>query len=601
MIKKNVIVIPFYENIGLLENCLVSIQENADFSNLSVVLVDDYSSTKFNPDYTWIDKIIRLKERSGFTKAVNNGLKYCFEEGAENVILLNSDMELLKGAIEPLVNYTYQNKYAGIVGGIELSMDDNTKVINAGTNPPYKNGKLTNLLDLIREDDLNNQKYNQLEALEWVSFGIVLITARCYKSIGNLDEQFLNYFSDTDYCHRARLKNFEIWLNPESRVYHKKHQTTKINLNKNLMKLQADREAYYNKWLPNVQYEKNDRYWNIHISASLKNWCPKVLPHFDPSIPLINNFPSIKEGVESRQSDLDLLKSFENWDNCSTEDKRIIRNLYLDGFLFLEQHYFHKEAAVFMDGSPLLVLSPHADDIALSIGGLMLSRRKTNNKTRICTFFNDSNYTIPAFNDLSKSETSFLRAVEETYYTSYIKADSQIFSLPDRLVREPNASIYLAKHADVNKKLVNEAKNLLIKRVQYYDNCFILCPLAAGLMEDHVVITTAICELISEGIIPKERVYVYDDIPYATTPENVNKGLEIFLDFGFQLKPQIYDVSVWFEQKRELLNIYKTQMEDYLFDRADISGLDLIKDLKGEDVENWRRGERIWTITRVNE
>jgi GT2 family glycosyltransferase len=601
MLKKNVIVIPYYENIDLLEKCLISIEKNANLDNLSVVLVDDCSATNFHPNYSWLEKIIRLKERSGFTKAVNRGLEYSFNKGADNVILLNSDMELLPGAIEHLIAYSKLNKHAGLVGGIEISMDDSSVIINAGTRPIYKNGKLTNLLDLIRADDFKNQKYNQLEPLEWVSFGIVLITKLCYEAVGNLDEQFLNYFSDTDYCHRAQLENFEVWLNPASKVYHKKHQTTKLYLNKNLMKLQVDREAYYNKWLPHIPYEKNDRYWNIHINSSLKNWYPKILPHFDSSIPFISEYSPIKEEVEKRKSDLILLSTFDNWDNCSIETKRAIRNLYLDGFLFLQQRFFHEGATIFMDGHPLVALSPHADDIALSIGGLMLSRRRTENKTRICTFFNDSNYTVSAFHGLSKSDVSFLRAVEETFYTSYITAQSQIFDLPDKLVREPNRSIYLNAPHEVNAELVERAKEIILEKVVYFEECFVLCPLGAGLMEDHVIIATAICELMQENIIPPQRVFVYDDIPYATTPENINKGLSIFSNFGFQLAPRIYDVTPWFEQKRELLNVYKTQMEDYLFDRTDISGLNLIKIKKGEDVENWRRAERVWTITRADE
>jgi len=392
------VIIPYYENIDLLENCLDSIQKHPSGNNISVVLVDDCSNTPmdFN-NYPIVENVLRLTERSGFTKAVNAGMKYCFENNAESVILLNSDMEVCVGTFDELIAFSQQNKNAGLVGGMELSMIDPSKIINAGTRPLYKNGKLVNLLDIIRQGEISDDEYTKAEPLDWVSFGIVLITKECYEKVGPMDPQFLNYFSDTDFCHRARLENFEIWFNPRSKVFHKQHQTTKIHIKKNLMKLQEDRERYYSKWLPAVHYERNDRYWNTTIKSNLKNWFPKVLPHYIPSTPFINQFSPLKENYIERQADLQQLMKFTTWNDCDFDDMRTIRRLYLDGFLFLEQKYFRQNSLVFMDDNPLVIFSPHADDVALSIGGLMLSRRGTMNETRTCTFFNRSNQTVPIF------------------------------------------------------------------------------------------------------------------------------------------------------------------------------------------------------------
>jgi len=127
-----------------------------------------------------------------------------------------------------------------------------------------------------------------------------------------------------------------------------------------------------------------------------------------------------------------------------------------------------------------------------------------------------------------------------------------------------------------------------------------MCPLAAGLMEDHAAVAVATCELIKENVIPRRNVLIYDDIPYASSPENINKGIEIFKNYGMELHPQIFDTTVWFEQKRELLQLYKSQLNNYFLEAIDTIGLNMAKKLKGEAKEqNWRRAERIWTIHKV--
>src|SRR5258706_2838676 len=56
----------------------------------------------------------------------------------------------------------------------------------------------------------------------------MLIGAAVLESIGGMDENYLLYFEEPDFCYRAKKAGFATWYVPESRVMHIRGQSTTV-------------------------------------------------------------------------------------------------------------------------------------------------------------------------------------------------------------------------------------------------------------------------------------------------------------------------------------------------------------------------------------
>ena len=102
------VVIPNYNGIRYLKNCLLSLQkcEGEDFE---VIVVDNGSTDGSDvlPDSLNLNvRLLKLNENTGFAHAVNVGIG---EAKGEYVILLNNDTEVESGFVRKLTEALKKN------------------------------------------------------------------------------------------------------------------------------------------------------------------------------------------------------------------------------------------------------------------------------------------------------------------------------------------------------------------------------------------------------------------------------------------------------------------------------------------------------------
>ena len=129
--------------------------------------------------------IVVAGPKRGFTKTVNDGLKQLKED--EDVCILNDDVAGFQhGWLATLQRALYSDKTFGIVG---------------------PSGKSAAISRTGTRHDSGLQKCEQL------SFWCVLIKRAVIEQIGILDERFIHYASDNEYCIRAKRKGWKIvWV-----------------------------------------------------------------------------------------------------------------------------------------------------------------------------------------------------------------------------------------------------------------------------------------------------------------------------------------------------------------------------------------------------
>jgi len=164
---------------------------------------------------------IQTGENLGFAGGNNVGIKYALKkDDCEYVLLLNNDTIVEKNFLSELVKTAKISMNIGIIGGKILYYDDPGKIWYAG-------GKL----DLWRGSGYHlnvDKKDNGIKGIKEVSFitgCLMLIDKKIFKRLGLLPKEYFLYLEDTDFCYSTLQKGFKLYVNLDSKIYHKVSST----------------------------------------------------------------------------------------------------------------------------------------------------------------------------------------------------------------------------------------------------------------------------------------------------------------------------------------------------------------------------------------
>ncbi len=186
----------------------VVLADNASTDN-SIV----WANNKF-PDL----EIVINKQNGGFAKGYNDALK---QISAEYFLLLNSDVEVTPGWIEPLLKSIKESKVAAVQPKV-LSYYRRDEFEHAGASGgfidkysyPFCRGRLVNSF----EKDIS--QYDYRSKVFWTTGACMLVRSDVYWEVGGLDERFFAHMEEIDWCWRAQRAGFEMLVEPGSVVYH---------------------------------------------------------------------------------------------------------------------------------------------------------------------------------------------------------------------------------------------------------------------------------------------------------------------------------------------------------------------------------------------
>ncbi|MBR5811393.1 MAG: glycosyltransferase family 2 protein [Alistipes sp.] len=164
-------------------------------------------------------EIIQLDKNYGFAEGYNRALK---QIDAECYILLNSDVEVTEGWIEPLVEMIKSDKSIAAVAPKLLSDVERDKFEYAGAaggfidflGYPLCRGRI---LSTIEQD---RGQYNNAREVFWASGAAFCCRADVFHAMGGFDGDFFAHMEEIDLCWRMQLAGYKIMSEPKSVVYH---------------------------------------------------------------------------------------------------------------------------------------------------------------------------------------------------------------------------------------------------------------------------------------------------------------------------------------------------------------------------------------------
>ncbi|SDD30000.1 Glycosyltransferase, GT2 family [Paenibacillus sp. UNCCL117] len=200
------IIIPNYNGAHVLEPCLRSIGRYVS-SPYEIIVVDNGStddSVKVCLRHNV--KLIALPDNRGFPAACNRGL---WLASGDELLLLNNDTQMTRGAMEALRRCLHSSPDIGIVGPMTNF---------ASGRQQMKQPFTTIARTAARINRHNPAKWRQAERIVGLCF---LFKRELMERIGMLDERFTpGHFEDDDYCFRARQAGYRLMIAGDSFVYH---------------------------------------------------------------------------------------------------------------------------------------------------------------------------------------------------------------------------------------------------------------------------------------------------------------------------------------------------------------------------------------------
>ena len=192
------------------------------YSNYDIIVADngsvDESVSFLQKNYPGI-RLIRFNENYGFAKGYNEALK---QVDADYYSILNSDVEVQPGWLQPMVDLLEKNKNIAACQSKLLSYNNKKMFEYAGAaggwldkyGYPFAKGRV---FDVSEED---RGQYNQSEPIFWASGAALFIRSSVFHEMKGFDEYFFAHQEEIDLCWRIQLAGYKIYSCPLSVVYH---------------------------------------------------------------------------------------------------------------------------------------------------------------------------------------------------------------------------------------------------------------------------------------------------------------------------------------------------------------------------------------------
>jgi GT2 family glycosyltransferase len=164
-------------------------------------------------------KIIVLEKNFGFCGGYNRALA---QIEADYFVLLNSDVEVTQGWLDPLVNMLDLSKDVAAVQPKILSYRKKTVFEYAGAaggyidslGYPFCRGRI---FQTVEED---HHQYDDEQEIFWATGACFIIRSGVYRSFDGLDEDFFAHMEEIDLCWKIHRSGQKVMYTGRSTVYH---------------------------------------------------------------------------------------------------------------------------------------------------------------------------------------------------------------------------------------------------------------------------------------------------------------------------------------------------------------------------------------------
>jgi GT2 family glycosyltransferase len=226
MINISIIIVSWNAKKYLID-CLNSLFGSSCKYTQEIIVVDNASTdgsceavvSRF-PQVT----LIKNKENLGFAKANNIGIRQCH---GRYVFLINSDVIVLPGCIEKLVDYMDKHPNVGMIGPRILNPDHSLQVSCRHFPSLWNNLCQTLWLNVLFPKSrffsgpfMTYWAHDTIRKVDAIGGMFCMVSRQALDKVGLLDEDFFIYAEDVDWCKRFDKQCYDIMLFSEAQAIH---------------------------------------------------------------------------------------------------------------------------------------------------------------------------------------------------------------------------------------------------------------------------------------------------------------------------------------------------------------------------------------------
>lgn len=187
-----------------------------------IIVADNFSTDDSRAVVETLFPVVKyqqLEKNFGFAEGYNRALSTI---ETEYMVLLNSDVEVTAGWLEPLLDRMKADPATGICQPKILSLAKPDEFEYAGAaggfidrfGYPYCRGRILQVI----EKDLG--QYDRPVPVSWASGACMMVRSSVWKACGGFDADFWAHMEEIDLCWRARHLGYSSYVCPGSAVFH---------------------------------------------------------------------------------------------------------------------------------------------------------------------------------------------------------------------------------------------------------------------------------------------------------------------------------------------------------------------------------------------
>lgn len=219
---KTAVVILNWNTKDYLERFLPGLLDSVRPLDAEVIVADsastDGSMEMMQEKFPDVRRIV-LDSNYGFTGGYNRALA---QVESEYYVLINSDIEVTGGWLEPLVEWMDSHPDCGACAPKLLSWYDRGSFEYAGAaggcldrwGYPFCRGRVLKTLER------DTGQYDSPTDVFWATGACLMTRSSLWQAAGGLDGRFFAHMEEIDYCWRLQLEGYRISVVPQSVVYH---------------------------------------------------------------------------------------------------------------------------------------------------------------------------------------------------------------------------------------------------------------------------------------------------------------------------------------------------------------------------------------------
>ena len=164
-------------------------------------------------------RVVKNEINGGYAKGYNDALA---KIDADIYALVNSDIEVSEGWLDPVIDEFKKNENTGIVQPKLLDFKDKSKFEYAGAGGgfvdfmgyPFCRGRI--FMELEKDDGQFDDSAN----IFWASGACFFIRSEIYHQLGGFDEDYFAHQEEIDLCWRVQNEGYSVKYVGTSSVYH---------------------------------------------------------------------------------------------------------------------------------------------------------------------------------------------------------------------------------------------------------------------------------------------------------------------------------------------------------------------------------------------